>query len=187
MSKILFINACAREKSRTLELAEHAMSFISGEREEVDLYKTKLLPLDTEGLKTRELASKDKDFSDEAFSLAKQFSQADTIVVAAPYWDLMFPAVVKTYFESVTVNGLTFAYGENGIPKGLCKASKLIYVTTSGGPIIHNFGFEYVSALAKSFYGIQDVKFISAQGLDIRGAEVDAIMQKAKVSVDNLL
>jgi FMN-dependent NADH-azoreductase len=99
----------------------------------------------------------------------------------------MFPAVVKLYFESVTVSGLTFVYGENGIPKGLCSAKKLIYVTTSGGPIIHNFGYEYVAALAKSFYGIKEVKFISAQGLDIKGADADMIMQKAKGSVKDSL
>ena len=95
----------------------------------------------------------------------------------------MFPAVVKSYFESVTVSGLTFVYGDNGIPKGLCKAKKLIYVTTSGGPIIQNFGYEYVAALAKSFYGINDVKCISAQGLDIKGAAVDKILRNAKESI----
>ena len=187
MNKILFLNGCVRENSRTLELAEYALSFLSGEREEVDLYNAKLSPLDVEGLEFRSKANVNKDFSDDRFKLAKQFSKADTIVIAAPYWDLMFPAVVKMYFESVTVNGLTFVYGENGIPKGLCRAKKLIYVTTSGGPIIHNFGYEYVAALAKSFYGIKDVKFISAQGLDIKGADADTIMCSAKASIKDLL
>lgn len=187
MAKILFINGCAREKSRTLELAECVLSFLSGEREDVDLYKIKLSPLDEECLEVRAKSSADNDFSDDCFKLAKQFSKADTIVIAAPYWDLMFPAVVKLYFESVTVSGLTFVYGENGIPKGLCSAKKLIYVTTSGGPIIHNFGYEYVAALAKSFYGIKEVKFISAQGLDIKGSDADMIMQRAKCSVKDLL
>ena len=186
MNKILFLNGCVRENSRTLELANHVLSFLSGEREEVDLYNAKLSPLDAEGLEFRSKASINKDFSDECFKLAKQFAEADTIVIAAPYWDLMFPAVVKLYFESVTVSGLTFVYGENGIPKGLCKAKNLIYVATSGGPIIHNFGFEYVSALAKSFYGINEVKFISAQGLDIKGADADGIMRSAKDSVKDL-
>lgn len=187
MNKILFLNGCVRENSRTLELAEYALSFLSGEREDVDLYSLKLTPLDGEDLEFRSKAGINKDFSDDRFKLAKQFSQADTIVIAAPYWDLMFPAVVKLYFESVTVSGLTFVYGENGIPKGLCKAKNLIYITTSGGPIIHNFGFEYVSALSKSFYGIEEVKFISAQGLDIKGADVDKIMRNAKDSVKDLL
>lgn len=183
---ILFVNACVRDDSRTLELAECVTSFLSGKREDVDLYKLSLSPLDAEGIEARTTASDNNDFSDSRFDLAKQFAGADTIVVAAPYWDMMFPAVVKSYFETVTVNGLTFVYGENGIPKGLCKAKNLIYVATSGGPIIHNFGFEYVSALAKSFYGINEVKFISAQGLDIKGADADSIMCRAKDSVKDL-
>ena len=95
---------------------------------------------------------------------------------------MMFPAVVKNYFEKITVNGLTFAYGENGIPYGLCKAKKLIYVTTSGGPIIYNFGFDYVNALAKCFYGITEVQCVKAQGLDVYGAEVNKIIEETKQS-----
>ena len=184
MAKILFVNACARENSRTLELAECVMKNLSGDREDINLYNTKLLPLDSNGIKARDNASSNNDFSSPDFNLAKQFAAADIIVIAAPYWDLMFPAVVKSYFELVTVNGLTFAYGENGIPHGFCKAKELIYVTTSGGPIIKNFGFEYVSALAKSFYGIDTVKCISAQGLDIHGADVDSILKNAKNGIN---
>lgn len=187
MNKILFVNACARENSRTLQLAERLMKNLNGEREDINLYEIELSPLDARGITTRENASRTGDFSDGIFNLAKQFAVADTIIVAAPYWDLMFPAVVKIYFEAVTVSGLTFVYGKNGIPKGLCKAKKLIYVTTSGGPIINNFGYEYISALGKSFYGIDEVKCISAQGLDIYGANVDSILQNAKDSINDLI
>ena len=183
MQKILFVNACVRENSRTLELAESVMSTLSGEREDVNLYETELSPLDSEGLSLREKASDNKDFSNSAFNLATQFAKADIIIIAAPYWDLMFPAVLKSYLETITVNGLTFAYGDDGIPKGLCRATELIYVTTSGGPIIHNFGYDYVSALAKSFYGINKTRCITAQGLDICGADVEEIMTKAKNSI----
>jgi FMN-dependent NADH-azoreductase len=151
--------------------------------EEVKLYTEDLAPLSLEEMELRDTAGKNKDFSNEKFNLAKQFAEADVIVVAAPYWDLMFPAVVKNYFEKITVNGLTFAYGENGIPYGLCKAKKLIYVTTAGGPIIHNSVFDYVSALAKSFYGITEVQCVKAQGLDVYGANVTKIMEEAKQSV----
>ena len=180
MSKILWINACVREGSRTKELAECVLSKLSGQVQELKLYETELLPLDMEGLEARARAGAAKDFSDDRFALARQFAQADTIVVAAPYWDLMFPAVVKSYFEAITVSGLTFVYGETGIPMGLCKAKQLIYVTTAGGPIVRNFGYEYVAALARAFYGIEQVRCVCAQGLDIRGADVSQIMEAAK-------
>ena len=61
------------------------------------------------------------------FDLARQFSEAETIVIAAPYWDLSFPAVLKQYFEQVNVVGITFRYTEEGIPEGLCKADRIFY------------------------------------------------------------
>lgn len=181
MEKILFINACVRLSSRTLDLAKHVLSKLSGRVEEVKLYNEQLLPLGLEEMELRDKSAKSKDFSNSLFNHAKQFADADIIVIAAPYWDLMFPAVVKSYFENITVNGLTFAYSENGIPCGLCKAKKLIYVTTSGGFIKDNFGFDYVSALAKNFYGINDVQLVKAEGLDVYGADVSSIIEKAKI------
>ena len=95
-----------------------------------------------------------------------------------------FELLKEKNFEKITVNGLTFVYGENGIPYGLCKAKKLIYVTTSGGPIVYNFGYDYVEALAKCFYGINEVQFVSAQGLDIYGADVTKILEEVKQSLN---
>ena len=187
MSKILFVNSCTGEHSRTLELAKHVLLSLDGEIEEVKLYEVALAPLDAKGVQARAAAAAAKDFSGKAFDLARQFACADTIVIAAPYWDLMFPSVLKIYFESVTVNGLTFAYSEKGIPMGLCKAERLIYVTTSGGPILKNFGYDYARALAQSFFGIKDACFVSAQGLDIRGADTEAILLAAKSSAAGIL
>ena len=185
MSQILFINACVRENSRTLELARTVLKKLGKDFTELKLYDTSLAPLDTEGMRARDAAFSAKDFSDDRFALARQFAAAETIVIAAPYWDLMFPAILKVYFENITVSGLTFVYGERGIPEGLCNAKQLIYVTTSGGPIIHNFGYDYVCAIAKSFFGIEELRCVRAEGLDIRGADVSSIMQRAKDVVSN--
>ena len=180
MQTILFIDACVRANSRTLELANSVLEKLSGKVEKVNLYNEELSPLTLKEIEIRDNSAKNKDFSNDIFRLAKQFANADCIVIAAPYWDLMFPAVVKNYFENITVNGLTFAYGDNGVPVGMCRAKSLIYVTTSGGPIFYNFGFDYVNALAKSFYGIKEVKCIKAEGLDVYGADVKKILEDAK-------
>jgi FMN-dependent NADH-azoreductase len=184
MEKVLFINACVRPNSRTLELAQHVLEKLSCQVEEVKLYEEDLSPLTLKEMELRDKSAKEQDFSNDIFSLPKQFAGADVIVIGAPYWDMMFPAILKNYFEKVTVNGLTFAYGKNGIPYGLCKAKRLIYVTTSGGPIFNNFGYDYVTALAKGFYGIPDVQFVSAEGLDVYGADVNKIMEEAKQSLE---
>ena len=182
-NKILFINACVRPKSRTAELSQHLLNRLDGEITEIDLYKEGLLPLCNKGLKKRAL----HDTSDEEFEYARQFSKADVIVVAAPFWDLSFPAALKLYFENVTVSGITFEYSEEGRPVGKCRAKKLYYLTTSGGYIgNNNFGFDYVKALAENFFGINDISFYSAEGLDIFGADVKSIMDEAKERISNL-
>ena len=177
---ILFVNACVRENSRTLDLAKAVLAKEAGEMQEVRLY-----PDGPDGLNREKLCLRDElldrvEYEHPLFDAARQFAQADAIVIAAPYWDLMFPAKLRAYLEEVTVSGITFRYGGDGIPRGLCRAKRLIYVTTAGGPIIRNFGFDYVNALARNFYGIFDVRLIKAEGLDIRGADVNAILEAAK-------
>ena len=181
MEKILYINACCRENSRTNELAQHLIGRLNGEIQVVNLHNESIKPFDGQLLSKRDLLIRDGKTDDEMFCLARQFASADTIVIAAPYWDLMFPAILKVYLENITVNGVTFRYSEKGIPESLCKAENLYYVTTSGGFIgENNFGFEYIRAAAKGFFGIGNVKFFSAEGLDIYGADTDGIMNKAK-------
>ena len=177
---VLFINGCVREGSRTLELARAVLAKESGEIREVRLYPDGPEGLTAETLRQRDELLKKGEYMHPVFRWARQFAQADVIVIAAPYWDLMFPAKVRAYLEQITVSGITFRYDTNGIPQGLCKASRLIYVTTAGGPIVYDFGFEYVKTLGHVFFGIEDVRLVKAEGLDIRGADAEQIMELAK-------
>lgn len=186
MEKILFINACIRPDSRTYELAKHLLGFYSGDITELKLFEEKIQPLDKKGLEARENRKNNTDDNCPELKYAKQFKDADIIVVAAPFWDLSFPSVVKTYFEAVTVSGITFEYSQKGIPVGLCKAKKLFYVTTSGGFMGEcTYGFGYIKALANGFYGIDDVRMLSAEGLDIFGADTEKIIYDAKKKIEN--
>ncbi|MBQ5823611.1 MAG: NAD(P)H-dependent oxidoreductase [Clostridia bacterium] len=181
MDSVLYINACFKECSRTNELAEHLLSSIGDNIETVNLFEENLKPLDFETLRRRDELLKAGKTDDDFFATARQFAAADKIVIAAPYWDLLFPAVLRTYLENITVCGITFRYSDKGIPVGLCKAKQLYYVTTAGGFIgENNFGFEYVKALAVNLFGIETVNFYCAEGLDIYGADTALIMQKAK-------
>ena len=145
---LLFVNACARPESRTLALAEKAAHQIADRYEMLDLFEDAPVPLNYVRLTERDALIRKGDFSDEVFRYARQFREADEIMIAAPYWDLSFPAILKCYTEAVCVNGLTFRYNEQGIPEGLCRAKRLIYVTTAGGYIPeNNFGYDYVRQL----------------------------------------
>ena len=179
---ILFINACVRENSRTLVLAQKILSERSDEIVEVNLNKENIPPLNQALLKKREELLHSGNQNDPMFSYAKQFAQADEIVIAAPFWDLSFPAILKTYMEQISVSGITFEY-INGKPFGLCKAKRLTYVTTSGGPIFADFGYEYIKALAKNFYGISETKAYRAMNLDVNMIAAEDVLEKAEISV----
>ena len=177
---ILFINACVRKESRTNLIANRLFSKLDQPVAEVRLSDIEFPTTDEDFLKTRDRLINEKRFDDKLFSLAKQFADADEVVIAAPFWDLSFPASLKQYFEQINVLGITFQYTSDGIPQGLCKAGKLTYITTAGGNFFpEEYGFGYVKALAQNFYGIKDVRLIKATGLDIYGANVEKILQEA--------
>ncbi len=184
---VLFVNGCVRNNSRTLELANAVLGKISDNVEEIRLYPNGPEGLNAERLCLRDELLADKQYNHPMFQYANQFASANTIVIAAPYWDLAFPAKVRAYLEEVTVSGITFKYDENGIPQGKCQAKRLIYVTTAGGHIVENFGFEYVKALANNFYGIPDVYFVKAEGLDIWGADSVGLLEEAKQKIPDIL
>lgn len=181
METILLVNGCVRPESRTYSLAKTILEKLDGSVTELNLEKEAIEPLNHETLRARDMFVKRRDFSDLMFTYAKQFSGADVVVIAAPYWDLSFPAAVKAYIEAITVTGITFQYTADGSVEGLCRARKLIYVTTAGGSIVSpDYGFDYIKAMSENFYGIKDVVCFEAENLDIIGADVDAILQDAR-------
>ena len=180
-NKILFVNACVRKESRTMKLAKRLLSKIDEPYEELRLGEMTFSVVNEEYLNRRDMLIAQSDFQDSMFDLARQFAEAETIVIAAPYWDLSFPAMLKQYLEQINVVGITFKYSEEGVPIGLCKADSLIYVSTAGGHFVpEEYGFGYIKALSQNYYGIQDVRKIEVSGLDIVGADVNAIMRDAE-------
>ncbi len=184
---ILFVNACPRQNSRTKQLADYLLNKLNGTVLERDLATTALLPLTEKTIIQREHLVRQGDFDPPLLALAKEFAAADSIVIAAPFWDLSFPALLKLYIEHINIVGVTFAYHSDGRPYSLCKAKKLYYVTTSGGPIVNDvYGYGYVQALAQNFYAIADTYCVKAENLDVDGANVERILSHAKHDIDTL-
>ena len=173
---LLFINACVRPASRTKRLADRLLSRLEGPIRETRLHELALPRADAAFLEERDALLRRGDFGHPLFALARDFAAADEIVLAAPYWDLSFPSSVKAYLEQITVTGLTFSYGEDGLPRGHCRARRLWYVMTAGGPILPpNHGYAYVRDLAAGFFGIPE------------GTDAEAILREAEARIDALL
>ena len=181
---ILYIDGCPRPESRTRRLARRLLSGLGGEVCARQLYKARFPVADEAFLAERDRLIAAEAFDHPMFDMARQFAAAEQIVIAAPYWDLSFPAALKQYLEQINVVGIAFRYTQEGIPESLCRAKRLYYVTTAGGNYVpEEFGYGYVKALAQGYYGIPDVRLIKATGLDIVGADAEDIMRAAEEEI----
>lgn len=197
MSEILYIDACVRrERSRTRKLAvrfleEYEQSHRSDRIHHLDLTRMELMPQTTEVLRERDRLWRAGRLGDPMFNLARQFAAADKLVIAAPFWDLGFPALLKIYLERISVNKITFGYGADGGLLGLCRAERLLYITTRGGDYSQpdtaplEMGARYVEALCR-MYGIGQFRLLCAEGLDDVRNDPARLMERAMERADAL-
>ena len=197
MEQLLFINACVRgEKSRSLKLARRFLdrwqqAHPDGAITEVDLCKDRPVPQYPEVLAERDALWEAGKLDHPMFDRAHQFANADRIVMAAPFWELSFPAILKIYLERITVTNITFGYNEQGANVGLCKAGKLLLITTRGGNSSRpetawmEMGARQLEALC-AMYGIPSFQCLAAEGLDDIRNDKEAILAEAMSRADAL-
>lgn len=189
---ILFIDCCIRKaESRTLSLCD---AFLDEVRRRHPGVSVRTLSLGDEGitamnreqLKRRDELIQEKRLDDAQFDYAREFAAADYILTGAPYWDLSFPACLKNYIERISVNEIAFTYVQEG-SLGLCKAKKMMYISTAGGfvPESGHAGEAYMKQLS-SFYGIGQFESYCLEGLDIIGTDVKGKMEEAAAEVKAL-
>ena len=85
-----------------------------------DLMRDRLEPQYPEVLACRDALAAAGKLDDSLFADAWQFARADRIVLAAPFWELSFPAILKIYLERVSMRDITFGYEESGLV-GRCR------------------------------------------------------------------
>ena len=138
MPQLLFVDACVRgAESRSRMLAERFLSSYAAANPDAailhrNLMRDRLEPQYPEVLACRDALAAAGKLDDPLFADAWQFARADRIVLAAPFWELSFPAILKIYLERVSMRDITFGYEESGLV-GRCRAEKLLLVTTRGG------------------------------------------------------
>ena len=183
--KTLFVNACIRKESRTLKLSKHLLEKLDKDYIEVELQKCDLRALDEKRLDRKNELCLKSEFDDEFFALARQFKEAETIVIGAPYYDLSSPALLKEYLENTCVVGLTFHYVADDEPRSLSKVKKAIYVMTAGGTIVsHEYGYGYLKKLFETFYEVKDFEYFYAEKLDLPDIDIEAELEATKKQMD---
>lgn len=184
---ILFIDGTLREESRTLALAKYFLNKTDEEIITLKLSDEDILPLNKENLELRNELISRQAFDERIFKYARLLKEADTLVIASPYYDLSFSANIKAFIEAINIVGYTFAYDKNDMPYSLCHLKKLYYFTTAGGPIISDeYGFGYIKTMFKEFYEINEFHYIKAENLDLVGSNPQEIMEVAYKEIDNL-
>ncbi len=179
MDTILFINACVRPQSRTMVLAREVLRHLEGTVQELRLEEENMEPHTSQSLIQRDRFLAGGDFDHPMFRYARQFREADVVVIAAPYYDLSFPASLKLYLEKICNVGLTFYYDDQEQPRSLCRAKRMIYVSTSGAEFLPDFGYGYVKRLFREFFHIQDSQCFYAEKLDLLHSDPEAIVGQA--------
>lgn len=195
MKTLLFVDACMRgENSRTLRLAKQLVHAVSGadvQLQTVSLPALALAPLDADALAQRDVLCAEQQFTHPALAQAWQFKHADAVILAAPFWDLSFPSLLRVYLEHLCVCGLTFHYDAHGQIQGDCAPQRMVYVTTRGGyvdpsnPATTDHAQPYLRSLC-AMLGVPRFDCLSADGLDIQGNDAQALLCVAQAQADRL-
>ena len=192
--KLLFVDCCISQRgtgSRTAALAKaYLEAFLAahpGWEMETVSQETLLglRPFDPAMLDERTALAAVGAFDAPVFALARQFRAADRVVVAAPFWDLSFPAALRTYIEYISANGLAYHYDAQGC-HGDCRAEQLVYLT-SGGDVERpdSAGVLYWRQLSAMF-GIGGFGYVFAGGLDLDPARAPELLAAAEEAARRL-
>jgi len=190
MAKILYVKANPKtnEESRTFRISEHFIeSYKKGHPDDeiitLDLYKEGIHFLTKEDIEAVYGPKTEDSKHHDVLKYTYQFADADKYVFAFPMWNLGVPAILKAYFDYISVTGITFKYTDIG-PVGLMNDKKAICIMTTGGeytePPMSDFELagRYVKTIL-GFFGITDMEMIAAQRLDIIGEDVEKIVADA--------
>lgn len=189
MSKVLYIKANAKPEgaSRTFKISD---KFIETYKEyhpddeviTLDLYKENLRFLTEEDVALHNVKPGEGE-NHPVLKYAYQFLEADKLIIAAPFWNLSFPAILKAYLDYVTVGGITFEYTSQG-PVGLCKGKKAIHFVTRGGAYSEEplssfeLGDRYLRTLF-GFLGIRDFTTVALENMDRSSTNVELVIANA--------
>ncbi|MDJ8948373.1 FMN-dependent NADH-azoreductase [Clostridium perfringens] len=180
MSKVLYVKANIKNEgeSRTFKVSDSFVEEYKKNNPEdeiitLDLYKENIDFLRGDDL-GKLFGPKDEESKNNSIlKYAYQFADADKYIIAAPMWNLSFPAILKAYIDYVSVSGITFKYTAEG-PVGLLNNKKAVHIVSRGGGYDNSpyeMGDRYLRTIL-GFFGIKDIETIAIDNLDVMGVNV---------------
>lgn len=171
MDRLVFIDATMREASRTRKIA---LPIISELRKKYSVETVRLDGAQYPAVDGRILHDRDCGIVPEEYAaMAGRIAAADRIVIAAPFWDMSFPAALKVFFENMSLFHITFDSDDTHC-YGIFRCSKVLYITTRGMNIRTGDPLEqatpYIKALSY-LWGLGELYTVSAENLDYSSPE----------------
>lgn len=181
MSKVLYIKANIKNEgeSRTFKVSDSFVEEYKKNNPEDEIIILELYKENIDFLRADDLGKlfgpKDEESKNNSIlKYAYQFADADKYIIAAPMWNLSFPAILKAYIDYVSVSGITFKYTAEG-PVGLLNNKKAVHIVSRGGGYDNSpyeMGDRYLRTIL-GFFGIKDIETIAIDNLDVMGVNVE--------------
>lgn len=131
------------------------------------------------------LAGSDPAEAALAAAMMDEFLAADVVVLGAPMYNFGIPSQLKAWIDRIAVRGKTFHYTASG-PEGLAGGKRVIVAGSYGG--FHaadgpsNFVEPYLRFMFR-FFGIDDVEFVTAEGLAVSPEQREQSLRAAHARI----
>jgi FMN-dependent NADH-azoreductase len=184
--KLLHIDSSIQgEGSVSRELTREIVARWVAERPDTEVTYLDLAAQELPHLSQKSLVRADELEAARNGAALAQFLAADAIVIGAPVYNFTIPSQLKAWIDRITVAGKTFRYTEKG-PQGLAGGKEVIVAVARGGvrapDASGEFGEPYLRFLF-AFLGIDNVRFVRAEGLAISPQHRAASLSAARAAI----
>jgi FMN-dependent NADH-azoreductase len=134
--------------------------------------------------KPEERTSAQRDIVAYSDRLIAELRRADAIALGLPLYNYGVPSALKAYFDHVARAGVTFRYTAEG-PVGLLKGKTARIFATRGGRY-QGSALDTQTAYVRDFLrfiGIEDVRFVYAEGLALGEAAKRTALDEAYAAI----
>lgn len=196
--KTLIVKYLPREDySHTGKLLEAFSEKVTGEVNTLDLLKDipdfldnpKVMAYIRQNYLGEELNADDKALLEKMERFAQDVRDADYVVLATPMYNFSYPALVKAWFDSVMLKGITWAAGDDGY-YGLCTSGKAALLFASGGAYVGDTEawnhLTPIVAQSFGFMGFTEFNTVTAGGLNLPGSNPEKIVADAQAEARDL-
>jgi FMN-dependent NADH-azoreductase len=184
--KLLHIDSSIQGKgSASRELTREIVARRVAERPDTEVTYLDLAAQELPHLSQKSLVRADELEAARNAEALEQFLAADAIVIGAPVYNFTIPSQLKAWIDRITVAGKTFTYTANG-PQGLAGGKEVVVAVARGGvrapDASGEFGEPYLKFLF-AFLGIDNVRFVRAEGLAISPQQRAASLSAARAAI----